>query len=255
LEELRFDSRAAARPRYWPIVGLTVLGFGLPFLAGLLSRRRVAWRGLLVVPALVTLGITIWLAAANMKPYNVRYLSVLLPAFLLFVSRGLRALPRRAGLACAAVALGLSLWSCWNYLFVPRYGRDDVRGAVAFVADHAGPTDAVVQISLTGPMRYYYDRLGARPVHPPAAALASAEAARDFVTRTAGSASILWYVECRTQAIDPGSVLLKTLQSLSHEHTTQFFVGVRVHRFELAAGTATGAGASQPRAPSGPPGF
>jgi mannosyltransferase len=248
LEELRLDARAAARPRYWPLLGLAVLGFGVPFLTGLLTRRRGPWHGLLVVPALVTLGITIWLAAANMKPYNVRYLSVLLPGFLLFVARGLEVLPRRLGAVCAVLALLLSLWSCGNYLFVPRYGRDDVRGAVDYVAAQAAPTDAVLQVSLTGPMRYYYNRLGTRPVHPPDAALASPAAAREFVARTAAGATTVWYLECRAPAVDPGSVLLKTLQSLSHEHSTQFFVGVRVHRFELRPGNAGGSpGAAQDR--------
>jgi hypothetical protein len=105
-------------------------------------------------------------------------------------------------------------------------------------------------------MRYYYDRLGARPVHPPAAALASPAAAREFVTTAAGNATTVWYLECRAPAIDPGGVLLKTLQGLSREHTTQFFVGVRVHRFELDPGRAgpPSPGASPPGSGTAPPG-
>jgi hypothetical protein len=134
-------------------------GFGLPFVVGLLRRGRD--RGLLLLPSIATALFIVWLAAANMKPFNVRYLAVVAPAFWIWVAMGITALPRRLGQVVLVCALAASAWSSWNYFFVPRYGRDDVRGAARFVAAHAGPTDPIVQIALTGALRWYYDDLGA----------------------------------------------------------------------------------------------
>lgn len=234
LEELREDPASAARPRYLPYVAVVALGFGVPFVAGLWRVARAGGAGLLLVPAAVTLGFTVWLAAANVKPYNVRYLSVVLPAFLLLAALGLVALRRAWGLRLGGLALAASLLSCANYLFVPRYGRDDVRGAVAFVARQAGPADPVLQISLTGSLRHYYDALGPRPVHPPAAATRSAEAARAWVAEKLQGAGTAWYLECRPQALDPERHLLRALLEASRSMTVVPFVGIRVYRLELA---------------------
>ena len=69
LEELREDPGAAARPRYWPILIGIGLAFGVPLLVGIWRGGGGPGRGLLVAPALSTLLFTIWLAAANMKPF------------------------------------------------------------------------------------------------------------------------------------------------------------------------------------------
>jgi hypothetical protein len=235
LEELREDPGAAARPRYLPILILVALSFGIPLLVGIWRGGGGPERGLLLAPALSTLLFTIWLAAANMKPFNARYLSVLLPAFLLFVGFGVWRLPRRWGMAAIGVALLLSLVSCWNYLFVPRYARDDVRGAVAYVAAHADPDDAVLQISLTGAMRYYYDQLGKRPVHPPASATASFESAQAYLDEAVPGRRVVWYLECRPQALDPKRVLRKTLEARAASSETTEFTGIRVHKYAMAS--------------------
>jgi hypothetical protein len=229
LAELRGDPGVAARPRHWPAVALVALGFGVPFVAGLVHARR--GRALLIVPALVVIGFTVWLAATNVKPYNVRYLSVALPAFLMLVAAGWWRLGRRLRAVTAAAALGASLWSCANYLWVPRYGRDDVRGAVAWVAARAGPEDAIVQIALTAALRHYYTELGSRPVHPPAAATSDLEAATAFVRQQAPPGGVVWYLECRPEALDPTGVLRRSLQAQAARAETTDFVGVRVHRF------------------------
>ena len=231
LAELRVDPGAAARPRHWPALALVALGFGVPLVVGLARMR--AHRGLVLLPALVTCAFTVWLAAANIKPYNVRYLSVAFPAFLLVVALGWSVMSRRTRAVTGVAALAASLWACGNYLWVPRYGRDDVRGAVAYAAGHAGREDAVVQISLTAMLRHYYTQLGARPVHPPAAATHSAEAATAFARAQVPESGVVWYLECRPEAIDPAGVLRKSLQALATDSEVADFVGVRVYRFAI----------------------
>ena len=242
LEELRVRPTAALQARHAPALALIALGFGVPLVLGILRGGRD--RGLLVLPAVATALFTMWLAAANMKPFNVRYLSVVAPAFLIWVAMGIEALPRRVGRFVLVCALVVSGWSSWNYFNVARYGRDDVRGAVRFVSEHAGPADAIVQVALTGSLRWYYDDLGTRPVHPPAAALSDSGAARAFATTIASSAPVVWYLECRPESLDPRGLLRSALSHRATRVATTSFVGIRVHRYEVAS-TRGGPGDSQ----------
>ena len=233
LEELRRDPTAALQPRHAPALLAVAFGFGLPLVVGLLRRGRD--RGLLLLPAVATALFTVWLAAANMKPFNVRYLAVVAPAFWIWVAIGIAALPRRLGHAVLVCALAASAWSSWNYLFVPRYGRDDVRGAARFVAAQVGPADAIVQIALTGALRWYYHDLGGRPVHPPARALADAASAAEFAANVTGTVPVVWYLECRPESVDPGGYVRHALAERAIGAETTSFVGIRVHRYAMQA--------------------
>jgi hypothetical protein len=243
LEELRLDPGAALHVRHAPGLFAIALGFGLPLVCGIL--RKHSDRGLLLLPAVATAGFTVWLAAANMKPFNVRYLAVVAPAFWIWTALGIASLPRRYGHLVLAIALAVSAWSCWNYLFVPRYARDDVRGAVRFVAAHAAPEDAIVQLSLTAALRWYYDDLGGRPVHPPA--LAGDAVAAEFAARASGQAPVTWYLECRPESLDPDGRLRRAFEAGSIASETTSFVGIRVHRYLNASlQTAPADSASSP---------
>lgn len=231
LEELRAHPAAVAAPRHLPALGLVLAGFAVPLLCGVWRERR--GRGLLLVPALVTAGWTVWFAATNVKPFNVRYLSVAFPAFLLFVAAGSGWMARRWRTLVLAAAFAASLWSCGNYLFVPRYGRDDARGAVQYVAQHAAAPDVIVQISLTATLRHYYRDLGTRPVHPPAEASRDLAAATKYFAALVPGDGVVWYLECRPLGIDPNGVLRKALQARATAQERRSFVGITVHRFRV----------------------
>jgi hypothetical protein len=130
---------------------------------------------------------------------------------------------------------------------VPRYGRDDVRGAVRFVSAQAGPSDAIVQVALSGSLRWYYDDLGTRPVHPPASALADAGAAQEFANTIASGAPVVWYLECRPESLDPRGLLRAALANRAKRVETTSFVGIRVHRYDVSPsmGPAGGLGSDR----------
>lgn len=233
LAELRRDPSSAASPRDWPILGLALFGFGLPLLTGM--TRRASWPAAMVLalPSLVVVGMTLWLAAANVKPFNVRYLSVLQPAYLLVVAQGIWLLRRRLRLlVLATIAVG-SLWSCFNYLFVPRYGRDDTRGVVEYLQQHAAPEDLVLQINLGFTLRYY-DRLSQEILLAAPGSGSSPEAAERYLDGIVPGHSTLWYLECRPEGLDPRGYLRNACLGRAVATETRDFVGIRVYRFDLA---------------------
>ena len=245
LEELRRDPGAAMAPQHLPALALVLAGFGLPFAMGLLRRQSWPAAWLFVLPGLVVAGCTVWLAAANIKPFNPRYLSVLQPAFLALVAQGMWSLRQRGRLVVAAAALVASLWSCFNYLFVPRYGRDDTRGVVEYLLEHAGPKDLVLHINLGFSLRYY-DRLPQEIRLAEPGSGDSPEAARRYLDRIVGDAPVLWYLECRPEKLDPAGYLRRAGAERAIEATTRSFVGIRVHRFQLALPPSTSSATTSP---------
>ncbi|HZM17312.1 MAG TPA: glycosyltransferase family 39 protein [Candidatus Krumholzibacteria bacterium] len=232
LEELRRDPGAALAWRHLPALALVLAGFGVPFVVGLLKRASWPAAWLLVVPSLAVAACTLWLAALNIKPFNPRYLSVLQPAFLALVAQGIWSLPRRGRIVIATIALVGSLWSCGNYLFVPRYGRDDTRGVVEYLLAHAGAKDLVLHINLGFSLRYY-DRLPQQIRLAEPGSGDSPEAARRYLDRIVGDAPVLWYLECRPEKLDPAGHLRQACGERAYSSSTRSFVGIQVHRFQL----------------------
>lgn len=116
------------------------------------------------IPLLAIFLFSLW------KPlYHVRYIFTYSPAFYILVAlsisslRSLTSNTRRAKIIIAAVC-GLSLLataiSLYNYWYNPQYAKDDLRGAVSFLADRWRPGDAVlVNAGYIYPaLMYYWDK-------------------------------------------------------------------------------------------------
>jgi hypothetical protein len=235
LEELRRNPAAAAQPRHLPALLLVLLGFGVPLVVGVLHRRETAPRAPALVAVVCVAGVTMWLAATNMKPFNVRYLSVLLPVFLLLIARGMWALPRRVRYVVAGAALIVALWSCVNYLFVPRYARDDTRAAVEFLRQHSAAADLVVHLNLILPLRYYGTDLRAPILNVRPGSGDDAASARQYVdTLRARRPHTVWYLECRPESGDPSGHVLQALRSAATDVEMQPFTGIKLYRFDFS---------------------
>ena len=97
------------------------------------------------------------LALLNIKPFNVRYVAVVLPVVVIVLAAGLASQPlRRRAWLWGGVVL-FSLWSLSNYFFVPEYSREDLRGAAHYVASAERPGDVVLVPSVGDVFAYYFD--------------------------------------------------------------------------------------------------
>ena len=147
LTQLHLPSRLATTLRYWPLIlpiGLIVVTLAT---AGAVSlwkwSRATFWMvGLwLAFPlAFALLG-----TLATRHPFNVRYVILSFPAFVIVVASGVLATRQplwRAG--AAAALLVVSALSLGNYYFVSRYFREDNRAAGHYLTANAATGDLVV---------------------------------------------------------------------------------------------------------------
>lgn len=153
--------RLAAWPTVRPYLG-SILPAGAVyvtlFVLGLRSlwrdRRRLAFVLLyLFVPIA---GACLAVLAMPQLSYNVRYVSMILPAYGLILTRGLlsssRRLIRWGLLALVLILVSISLY---NYYTDARYHREDFRRAVEIISRNERAGDVVLGTHLR-PIKYYY---------------------------------------------------------------------------------------------------
>ena len=145
LRELHEPHQTAVILRHVPVLVVAAATVGVSLLAGLVTAGRKRW--LLLIWILVPALILVVLAMRNIKPWNPRYVAMILPWILTLAAVGLARLPRRPGLVCTVVLLGLSLWSLGGHYFDADYAKADIRHAAAFV-DQAN--DLAVPVSGAG---------------------------------------------------------------------------------------------------------
>jgi hypothetical protein len=58
--------------------------------------------------------------------------------------------------------------------------------------------------------------------------------AREFAAALRPGSNVIWYLECRPQALDPHGYLRRALQERSAMEQVQDFTGIRVFRYQIA---------------------
>jgi len=125
------DRRPLTTDHYSPTTGLFLLGYT-------------------VVPLFVIFALSLW------KPlYHVRYVFIYSPAFYILLALGLYRIlnfelritnyvSRITFYVLLILITGASAYSAYNFWFDAKYTKDDLRGAVNYVAEHWRPGDAVL---------------------------------------------------------------------------------------------------------------
>ncbi len=235
LRELHGPDRLEVVRAWWPLY----VGAGIPLAAALgaalIRGGRRAWLMMLwvIVPwALLTV-----LAARNFKPWNTRYVLVVLPWLLALVSVGVMRLPRRWGAGSAVLLCALVLASLGGYYGSDRYAKADVRGAEAWVAARNPGREPILVPTVTGVYKYYD---GGRTEildtwHLPR--LGTAAAADSLVAGRLGERPGAWVVLAREWAFDPRGLLVPALERAGDVEVGAQLAGVRIlHWTRHAAG-------------------
>jgi hypothetical protein len=219
------DRLAVVRP-WAPLLAVAALPVAAAVLAEFWRARR---RTLLL---LVWIGVPVaalaFLAWRNVKPWNVRYLAVVLPWVLILVARGTERLPRRGGVLAAALLCALAMVAVGGHHFLDRYAKEDVRGAAARVLADDRAADPVLVPVVTNVYRYYDRRptgiLDSYGVEP----LRDAAAADRFVSARLAGQPRAWVVLSRPWFFDPRGLLVPALRRAGRVTEEASLVGVRL---------------------------
>lgn len=137
LEELHISRSGAALLPYWPIIAAVGLVYGGLLCVGLFSLpKRHSWRltwQCLIAFAAPILGAVLMTAVSSFS-FNVRYTIIVFPYFCLLLGVAVVCLGRQRiwlGAVALLAVVCLSAFSLANHFGEPRYGKTDLRGAVA----------------------------------------------------------------------------------------------------------------------------
>jgi 4-amino-4-deoxy-L-arabinose transferase-like glycosyltransferase len=219
LRELRQGAPGETVRRHLPEAIAVAVVFGALGLLGLraVHRRRRLWQSLLLLT---------YAALANVKVFNPRYAAVSVPGFLLILAAGLADLGPRLRAAFVLAIAAVWALSLQHHYFVPRYGKEDMRSAIALIGAQARTGERVVAANTETLLSYYYR--GPLPVVPfwigyasnPERLAAKADAA------LAGGGA--WVVLSRPEDLDPSGAFARYLDARYPEAERFRFEGVRI---------------------------
>ncbi len=231
--ELHTDSPSGAFLRYlWLVVPA-----GLVAAAGFLLGFRWLWHkgeaGRLVASVVIVPFVAAaLLALLNIKPFNVRYVAVMLPVVIVTLSAGVVSLPMRRG-AWLWVAVALfSLVSLRNHYFVPAYAREDIRGAARYVSENERPGDIVLVPVVRDVFTFYFDGQAEHFVLY-RGQTGSAEAVERVLDERTDGFTRLWFVDSRLWHMDAARRTPSVLEERYEKLDTRSFSGATVSLYAL----------------------
>jgi mannosyltransferase len=217
------------------IIGICSLLFGSLLIMGLAALRHqpdtakllAAW---LAVPVLGTLGIS---ALVPTLSYNVRYVAMSFPAYILILAAAIAGFRRpftRMALLVAVLAVnGLSLA---HYYFDPRYGREDTRAAARHLEVRAHPGDALVVVGSAIALSHYYR--GSLPiVNWRGRVIKDRAALTDRLRRLSEAHDHLWLVSIRPWEGDPKGTVREMLDDRYSLIGHKALEGVDIYAYRL----------------------
>jgi uncharacterized membrane protein len=214
---------------YWRELLIACLIFGFLAIRGVVdAARRGRLTFFLSISATSAILMTV-IALLNIKVFNVRYLTVLLPVYLALIACGLprRRLYRIVAIwaACAVMAV-----AGWNYFNDPAYARDDIRSAVSVIESGETDGDMILAINSGSVVDHYYG--GSNSVKEIIPALMGDAEADARVRRYVQQGKRVWYLRCRHWDSDPNDAVLRALESMNVRRGEWEYPGVLLVLFE-----------------------
>jgi uncharacterized membrane protein len=232
--ELYADRSLAPLVPYAPMLLILGVLYGVLLLSGFMALRGqrearlflTLWVG---VPILGAFGIAKLLNIF----YDVRYIAMVLPAYMLLLATGIGRFRRPvvqmlllgAVLAVHGVALA-------NYYFDSRYAREDTRGAARYLESMARPGDGVLVVGTLSSLPHYYKG------DPPLANFGVLNGAGQTLTEQLRELSAnhdrLWLVQIRPWQVDRAGKVKATLDGAYGVVEQRHFPGVAIYSYRVS---------------------
>jgi 4-amino-4-deoxy-L-arabinose transferase-like glycosyltransferase len=229
LRELHQPDRMAVLRGALPLLLAGGLPVGLGLARALFKPDRKVL--LLVVWTVVPVLILTLLAVRNVKPWNPRYVAMVLPWVLLLAAWGLARLPRAGSLSATLLIAGLALWSLGGYYGNGKYAKADVRSAADFLTEANAQGDAMLVPVVSSVFGYYYKGDHEILATHGRAPLTSNSEAENFCAEVLAGRSRCWLVLGRQWYFDPGGHLLNVMSRQGHLRLVHTAPGVVVYEW------------------------
>ena len=232
--ELYADRTFAPLVPYAPyLIVLSILYGGL-VLSGLLALdgERESRMFLILWMAVPVLGVFA-LAKIFDVFYDVRYVAMALPAYLLLLAAGITRFRRAwVQLALMSAVLAVHGTALANYYFEPKYAREDTRSAARFLESAADSQDVALVVGTLSSLPHYYR--GTLPIVDFSSLNGASKSLSGRLNKVAANHHRLWLVQIRPWQVDRVGRVKAALDNSYEIIERQHFPGVDVYGYEVS---------------------
>lgn len=232
--ELYADRSLAPLVPHIPLLLFLAVLYGGLLLSGWLALHRQPDSGLFLalwvtVPILGVFGIAKLLNIF----YDVRYVAMVFPAYVLFLAAGIVRF-RKLGVQMLlfGVVLAVHGAALANYYFNPQYAREDTRAAAQFLESVAKPEDVILVVGTVSSLPHYYS--GNPPLVYFAIADGSGQPLLERLRERSTNHENLWFVQIRPWQTDRAGTVQAALDETYELIEKKKFPGVDIRGYRVA---------------------
>ena len=219
---------------YAPLLILLGALYGGLLLYGLfiLCSERESWLLLWLWIGVPILGIFGIAALLNVY-YDVRYVAMAFPAYILCLAAGIAAMKKRgAQMLFFGAILTVHGVALANYYFDPRYAREDTRAAARYLDSAAGAQDVLLIVGTASSLPHYYK--GNLPLVDYSSLQPAGRPLREKLGKLTAGRRRLWLVQIRPWQVDRSGTIKADLDRTYPVAEQQHFSGLDIYSYRIA---------------------
>jgi hypothetical protein len=164
--------------------------------------------------------------------YDVRYVAMALPAYLLLLSAGIARFQRVwVQLVLMSAVLAVHGTALANYYFEPKYAREDTRSAAQFLESAAGAQDVALVVGTVSSLPHYYK--GTLSIVDFRTLGEANQSVTERLEKVTANYDRLWLIQIRPWQVDRTGRVKAALDNSYEIIERRHFPGVDVHGYEI----------------------
>lgn len=232
--ELHADRSVAPLVAYAPVLVLLLIVYGTVLFSGWLALRR--WRDSRMLLLLwVTVPILCVFGIAKMLNifYDVRYVAMVLPAYVLFLAAGIVRF-RKVGIQLLLLGAILAIHgvALANYYFNPRYAREDTRASGQLLESAVRPGDVILVVGSSSSLPHYYK--GSVPLVDFGTLDRAGQPLTELLREVSAKRDRIWLVQIRPWQVDRAGEVKAALDDAHNLFEQEHFPGVDVYGYKIS---------------------
>ncbi len=235
VRELQVSRSVNLLKRYLSVLLVIGVFFCSLFVSGLVALWRRSDTGLyLILWLAIPIAGALMVSAVTAMAYNVRYVAMVLPAYILTLAAGITRFRRPfIHISLLVAVLLVHGFSLANYYFDPFYAREDARSAAQYLESAASPRDIILVVGSKRGLRYYY-KGQAQIVGWRGEATSDEIGATELLSELSQGHDRLWLVLTRPWEQDPTNRVKAALDETYDLVEHREFPGVQIYSYDLS---------------------